>query len=44
LRVDHSASLSFVNTPGADQDLLVLLRNGRDLEVMPAALLEQTAC
>ena len=34
----------FCKHAGANRDVLVLFRNGRDLEVMPATLFEQTTC
>src|SRR5262249_13711107 len=41
--IDHGAGFSPINASRADRNRLVLLCNGRDLEVMPSALFEQAA-
>src|SRR6516164_2900376 len=41
--IDHGAGFSPINASRADRNTLVLLCNGRDLEVRPSALFEQAA-
>src|SRR5439155_8173404 len=41
--IDHGAGFSPINASRADRNTVVLLCNGRDLEVRPCALFEQAA-